>query len=73
MVTIDKLNSLSLSCLYLIHEREIEREQEVMVVAIKVCQNSELKAKYYASVKNWIPNQQYLKYADVVADYCSDN
>jgi len=73
MVAIDKLNSLTLTCLCLIREREIEREQEVMVVAIKVFRDSSLKEKYYSSVKSWIPNQQYLKYTEVVADYCSDN
>ncbi|MEM9674588.1 MAG: hypothetical protein ACFB15_12795 [Cyclobacteriaceae bacterium] len=73
IVAIDKLNSLTLTCLYLIREREIEREQEVTVVAIKVFRNSDLKEKYYSSVRNWIPSQQYLMYSEIVSECCSDN
>lgn len=73
MVAIDKLNSLTLTCLCLIREREIEHEQEVMVVAIKVLRDSNLKEKYYSSVKSWIPSQQYLMYEEIGSERCSDN
>lgn len=73
MITIDKLNSLTLACMCLIQEREMEREQEVMVVAIKVHRSPALREKFYPSVKNWIPNQRYLTYREISTEDYSDN
>ncbi|MEO0331701.1 MAG: hypothetical protein AAF223_08450, partial [Bacteroidota bacterium] len=69
----DKLNSLALACSLLITEREIIRQQEVSVVAVKVYRNQLLRKEYYTSVEGWIPSMDFISYEDVSPDTLSDN
>ncbi|MEQ9437766.1 MAG: hypothetical protein RIG62_01915 [Cyclobacteriaceae bacterium] len=73
MLATDKLNSLVLSCLFLIHERELQQQQEVTVVAAKVTRSKFLKKRYFASVQDWLPEAKYLSYAELNTDASCDN
>lgn len=65
MILTDKLNTLALACTFLIQERELVQQQEVTVVAAKVFRNQALRQKYYTSVKDWLPSQDYLSYTEL--------
>ncbi len=64
-IIVDKLNSLALACTLLISEREIVRQQEVSVIAVKVCRNQLLREEYWASVKDWMPTMDFITYEEI--------
>ena len=66
MIANDKLNSLVLTCLFLINEREVQQQQEVTVIVAKVSRSKFLKNRYYASLRDWLPEEgNYLSYGEL--------
>ncbi|WKN41433.1 hypothetical protein [Tunicatimonas pelagia] len=73
MVTIDKLNTVTLACMLLIEDRELAQHQEVTIVATKVLRNEHLRKKYFASVKEWIPTSGYISFQEIGTAAPPDN
>ena len=66
MIATDKLNSLVLTCLFLIYEREVQQQQEVTIIATKVVRSKYLRNKYYSSICDWLPKaNRYLSYGEL--------
>lgn len=69
MIANENVNSIVLACLLLIHEREIQHQQAVTVVAAKVTRSEYLRSKYLSSVEEWLPSKsQYVSYGEVCSE-----
>lgn len=66
MPPIDNFHLVALTCTFLVQKREIEQQQEITIMAIKIARNQKFGHKYNAPIRKWITGQKYIPYSEVL-------